>query len=112
MLIAGQASASANLEWCVIDPPIQVMTSGGNLLTVNNTIYISPSEPRLGTQITDSAAAAPDGVGGTLVTVHVNLPQGFSQAHIVSSVNRYQVSSQADGTGGTVVTLYLRVRIS
>lgn len=112
LLIAPAGTASANISWCVSDPPIQVVTPGGHIVTVNNLIYIAQSEARLGAQITDSATAVSSGPGSSLVTVHVNLPPGITLAHVISSVNRYQLSSQGDGTGGTVVTLYLDVPIA
>jgi hypothetical protein len=104
--------ASANLAWCVSDPPIQVVTPAGHIVTVNNMIYIAQSESRFANRITDSATAASDPAGGTLVTVLVNLPQGISQARIASSIYRYQVSSQAVGTGGTRAILYLKIPIA
>ena len=112
LLIAAAGTASANVEWCVSDPPIQVVTPSGYILLVNNMIYIDQSEARLGIAITDSATVTPNGPGQTLVTVHVNLPRGITEASVVSSVYRYQSRSQADGTGGAVVTLYLDVPIA
>jgi hypothetical protein len=50
--------------------------------------------------------ATPDGKGGTLITVHVHVPASVN-AHVVSSENRYQVTTQRDGA--TVITLYLDV---
>ncbi len=109
MLVAGQATASANVVWCGSDPPIELVTPGGHHITVNNMVYLPPMDLHVLRQITDGASAAPDGHGGTLVTVHVRIPSGVSQAHVVSSENRYQVSSGADAVGGVVVTLYLDV---
>jgi hypothetical protein len=100
------------MTWCISDPPIQVVTPAGNHLTVNNMVYLSPSESRFAGKITESATAAPGGAGGTLVTVEIYVPPGVSQAHVVSSIHRFYVSSQADGTGGTVITLYLDVPIA
>ena|SRR5579859_1579103 len=112
MLVAGQATASANVEWCLTDPPIEVLTPGGHYVTVNNMVYLPPRYLHLIRQITDDASAVPDGHGGTLVTVHVRIPKGVSQAQVVSSDYRYQVSSEAGGNGGLVITLYLDVPIS
>jgi hypothetical protein len=108
-LVAGEATASANAEWCVDDPPIQVVTPGGAILAVNNTIYLPPYDVHLASQFTASATVAPDGHGGTLITVHVHIPSTASSAHVVSSENRFQVSSSGGGTGGTTVTDYLDV---
>ena len=109
LLIAGEATASANCEWCVYDPPIQVVTPGGAILTVNNTIYLPPYDVHLASQFTASATVAPDGRGGTLITVYVHIPSTASSVHVVSSENRFRVLSPGTGTGGTVVTNYLDV---
>ncbi|HSP08525.1 MAG TPA: hypothetical protein VLU92_02885 [Candidatus Dormibacteraeota bacterium] len=107
MLVAGQATASANVMWCLSDPPIQLVTPGGHNITVNNMIYMPPVYRHLMSQVSDDASAAPDGHGGTLVTVNVRIPSAVSQAHVVSSNNRYQVSTEAGAQGGVVVTLHL-----
>lgn len=112
MLVAGQATASANVAWCLSDPPIELVTPGGHNIMVNNMVYLPPMYRYVLGQVTDGASAAPDGHGGTLVTVNVRIPSGVSQAHVVSSENRYQVSSEVGGEGGVVVTLYLDVPIS
>jgi hypothetical protein len=107
MLVAGSAVASANMAWCLSDPPIQVVTPGGHILVVNNLVYLPPNAMHLKDQITDDATAQPDGHGGTLLTVHVHVP---ARAHVVSSENRYGLSDQGDGD--TVVTLLLDVPTS
>jgi hypothetical protein len=104
LLAASGGAASANIAWCIEDPPVQVVTPGGHTLTVNNMVYLPPSAIHLKGSITDDATAAPDGKGGTLITVHVHVP---ATAHVVSSQYRYRVSDQKDGT--TVITLYLDV---
>jgi hypothetical protein len=112
MLVAGQATASANVAWCLSDPPIQLVTPGGHNIAVNNMIYLPPMYRHVMSEVTDAASAQPDGQGGTLVTINVRIPSGVSQGHVVSSENRYQVSAEAVGAGGMVVTLYLDVPIS
>ena len=112
MLVAGPATASANVAWCVSDPPIQLVTPGGHNIAINNLVYLPPMDRHVMRQVTDGASARPDGHGGTLVTVNVQIPWGVSQAHVVSSENRYQISSEAGGEGGVVVVLYLDVPIS
>jgi hypothetical protein len=109
LMVAGQGVASANMSWCLSDPPIQVVTPGGHYLVVNNLVYLPPSALHLKNQIYDDAVATPDGKGGTLVTVHVHVPASVS-AHVVSSENRYQVTTQRDGA--SVITLYLDVPIT
>jgi hypothetical protein len=112
MLGLGQGAASANMVWCVSDPPAQVVTPGGHTLTVNNMIYLTPGSRVFEAAVVDGVTAAPDGTGGTLLTVQVFVPYGVSSGRVVSSVNRYQVSSQGVGSGGSVVTLYLDVPAS
>jgi len=112
MLVAGQGTVSANVEWCMSDPPIQVVSPGGHNLAVNNLIYYSPSERHLLRQLKIDGTTAPDGKGGTLITVHVHVPAGMSHTAVVSAENRYQVKTNGGGTGGTVITLYLDVPIS
>lgn len=106
LMVAGQGVASANMAWCLSDPPIQVVTPGGHYLMVNNLVYLPPSALHLKNQIYDDAVVAPDGKGGTLITVHVHVPASVN-AHVVSSENRYQVSTQRDGV--STITLYLDV---
>ena len=107
--LAGEAPASANVMWCMSDPPLQVATPGGQALSVNIAIYMPPNQQHLARGFSDTATVASDGNGGTLVTVYVVVPSGVSSAYIVSSVNRYQVSASGTGQGGTVVTMYLDV---
>ncbi|MEO8744477.1 MAG: hypothetical protein ABI455_04250 [Candidatus Dormiibacterota bacterium] len=110
--VAGPGTASANLMWCVFDPPVQVVTPGGHNLTVNNVLYLSAADRHNAHLVTDDASAAPDGHGGTLVTVHVHVPSAVHGAFTVSSNYRYQVSNSGAGTPGTVITLYLDVPTS
>jgi hypothetical protein len=107
LLIGGAGAASANIAWCVSDPPIQLVTPGGHTVVVNNMVYLPPQALHLKNQITDDATAASNGHGGTLVTVHVHVP---GRAHVISSANRFQVSSQGDGE--TTITLYLDVPLT
>jgi hypothetical protein len=113
LVLGGQGAASANVMWCMSDPPIQVETPGGHNLTVNNMIYLSPVDRHIARFITDDAATAPDGRGGTLITVHIYIPRTAHGANVVSSNFRYRVS-EADGTrnGETVLTLKLDVPTS
>lgn len=109
---AGVTPASAMVLWCESDPPIQVVTPGGEYLMVNNMIYVPMYDMHLSTHFPASATTAADGHGGTLITVYVQVAWGVAMAHVVSSENRYQVASPGDGTGGTVVTTHLDVPIT
>ena len=113
MLVAGGGTASANVVWCRSDPPIPVVTPGGNHLTINNTIYVLPADRQNASLITDDASTAPDGMGGTLITVHVYIPAAVHAANVVSSNNRYHVNdTKSTPGGGAVLTLSLDVPTS
>jgi hypothetical protein len=112
-VLGGQGAASANVLWCDGDPPIAVVTPGGHNLMVNNMVYLSVTDRHLASLITDSATTQPNGRGGTLITVHVYIPEAIHGAFVVSSNYRYEVqdSSSTPG-GGRVLTLTLDVPTS
>ena len=113
LVAGGQGTASANVGWCLYDPPIQVVTPGGHNLSVNNMVYLSPVDRHLASGITDDASAVSDGRGGSLITVHVRIPQGTHGANVVSNNFRYRVTDTSSTPGGgTVVTLLLDVPTS
>ena len=56
LMVAGQGVASANMTWCLSDPPIQVLSPGGHYLVVNNLVYLPRSALHLKNQIYDDAA--------------------------------------------------------
>jgi hypothetical protein len=110
LVLGGQVAASANVVWCTFDPPVHVVTAGGSHLTVNNMITISMADKDLAKLVTEDATAAPDGTGGTLITVHVSIPQGAHGANVVSTNHRYKVTASASTPGGgAVLTLELDV---
>ncbi len=96
--LMSEATASAHVVWCMYDPPVQVVTPGGQYLTVNNTIYLPPTERHVSSHFPATATA-----------IRVQVASGVSSARVVSSVQRYQVTSSVGGTGGTVVSLDLDV---
>jgi hypothetical protein len=113
LVLGGQGAASANVMWCLSDPPIQVVTPGGHNLSVNNMIYMSPVDRHIAHLITDDATTAPDGRGGTLITVHVHIPAGAHGASVESNNYRYKVTrSGGTSSGGVVLTLNLDVPTS
>lgn len=107
--LMSEATASAHVVWCMYDPPVQVVTPGGQNLTVNNTIYLPPYERHVAPHFPATATATADGHGGSLITVRVQIASGVLSAHIVSSVQRFQASSSGGGAGGTVVFMHLDV---
>jgi len=108
MLAASPAGASANVMWCVGDPPVQMSSPACTNFTVNTQVYTSDAKQHLSQQITEEVTSAPDGTGGTLVTVQVYGPAGQNMT-VVASVNKYKVSGQASGVGGATVTLDIPV---
>jgi hypothetical protein len=113
LVLGGQVAASANVVWCTFDPPVHVVTAGGSHLTVNNMITMSSVDQGITKLVTADATAAPDGVGGTLITVHVSIPQGAHGANVVSTDHRYNVTASASTPGGgAVLTLELDVPAS
>ena len=115
-LSSGQGTVLANMDWCSSDPPISVVTPGGAHLMVNNTIYFQPVDRPNLKLITHDASTAPDGLGGTLITVNLYFPDNFSDAYVVSANNRFSVQDTASlnggATGNNVVTLQLHVPIA
>lgn len=110
LVLGGQGAATANVLWCMSDPPIPLVTPGGHNVTVNNMVYISVADRHLARLITDDASAAPDGKGGTLITIHVYIPSAVHGAAVVSSNFRYQVHDMRNAPeGGQVLTLILDV---
>jgi hypothetical protein len=113
LVLGGQGAATANVMWCMSDPPILLVTPGGHNITVNNMIYISVVDRHLASQITDDATVAPDGTGGTLVTVHVHVPAAIHGASVVSNNFRYRVQDTRNTPeGGYTLTLTLDVPTS
>ena len=113
LLVLGGQAASANVMWCLSDPPLQVVTPGGHTLSVNNMIYLSPVDRHIASQISANAGAAADGKGGTLITVHVYIPSSAHGASVVSSNFRYEVNdSGGTRNGGVTLTLTLDVPTS
>jgi hypothetical protein len=116
LVISGAGAASANVVWCGSDPPIQVVTPGGQNLMVNNAVYVSLQDKYSVKLITHDASTAPDVGGGTLITIHMYFPSNFNDAYVVSSNNRFDVhdsgGTNGGGNGNNVVTLRLHVPIS
>ena len=104
LLAASPAGASANVMWCVGDPPVQMSSPSGTNFTVNTQVYTSDSKQHLSQLLTEEVTSTPDGSGGTLVRVEVFVPAG-QNVTVVASVNKYKVSSQASGVGDVVVML-------
>ena len=107
LLSVGAMPAAANVAWCIWDPPMQVVSPGGQNLTVNTQVFMSAGSRSLKDHVVESATAQSDSRGGTLVTVYVWVP---AQSRVVASVYRSGVSAQQSGTGQ--LTFYLDVPIS
>jgi len=109
LMAASPGSASANILWCMGDPPVQVVTPGGHYVEINNYLYVAPVDALLAEQVTADGSAATDGAGGSLVTVHVHVPAGLGRLYVVSAQQQYRVSTSGSGPGGTAITLTLDV---
>ena len=109
MLAAGTVSVGANVMWCVDDPPVQVQTPTGTNLVVNTSVSVPTSQARYLNAVTTAATSAPDGAGGSLLTVTVTVPATIPIAHVTSTVKKYKVSASAVVAGGTSATLVLDV---
>ena len=112
LVIAGAGGASANIAWCSGDPPVHVDTTDGSNLTVNTTVSVLQTEVSLLNDVRTDAVMTSDGIGGTDITVSVQLPAGISTAYVTAKVKRYHVSATTVGYGGTTVSLYLHVPVA
>ncbi len=106
LMALGPVSASANIMWCVGDPPIQVVTPAGTRIMVNTYVYASAPSLRLAGQTTVQAVAQPDGSGGTLITVYVQAPQG-QYVTVLTTVHRGHgdITQGASGVGDFTMVL-------
>jgi len=112
MVIGGAGSASANIAWCLYDPPVLVQTPGGSNLTVNSSVSVPASQARNINAVEVQAGTAPDGRGGTLITIHVAVPSSITTANVTATVKKFKVSTSATVAGGGATTLYLDVPTS
>jgi len=104
LMVASTAGASANVMWCVGDPPVQMSSPAGTNFTVSTQIYTTGDKQHLSQLVDEIVTSSPDGHGGTLVTVEIQGPSGQPMT-VIASVNKFKVSGKASGTGDVVVTL-------
>ena len=109
MVVGGAASASANLAWCMSDPPVQVQTATGTNLTVNVTVAVPQHYAKYINDVTVHTATAPDGAGGTLITLDVTVPATIPTANIGVTVKKYKINDSTSVPGGATTTLHLDV---
>lgn len=109
MLVGGAASGSANIAWCIEDPPVQVQTATGSNLTVNVAVAVPQGQARYIGSVAIAAVTEPDVSGGTLIAVSVTVPSTVSVANVTATVKKYKVSTTATVPGGSSATLYLVV---
>lgn len=110
--VLAPATASANVVWCLDDPPQQVTTAGGTNLVVGTKLYAPAAERHALSSVTEKTVTASDGAGGTLVTEYVTVPASISQLMVVSTVQRFSVTATGQGTSGSVIVLTLDVPTS
>ena len=109
LLVGGGASASANIMWCVSDPPVQLETAGGTNLTVGVSVAVPKGQNGYVNDVKVDAVTTPDGSGGTLIAIHVSVPSSISAANVTATVKKYKLSTSASVAGGSSTTLYLVV---
>jgi len=110
MFLAGAASASANISWCVEDPPVQVQTPSGANLVVHTSVSVPNNQAKFVSAVSVDAVTAPDGTGGTLITVYVSVPSKIDAARVTASVQKYKVySASTTVAGGSSATIVLDV---
>ncbi len=109
MVVGGAVVASANMIWCLGDPPVQVQTPTGTNLTVNVTVAVPQYQAKYINDVVVTTLTAPDGAGGTLITVNVTVPATISTANVAITVKKYKVIDSATVPGGGTTTLHLDV---
>jgi len=109
MVVGGAVVASANVIWCLEDPPVQVQTATGTYLTVNVTVSVPQYQAKYINDVVVTTLTAPDGIGGTMITVQVTVPATISTANVSVTVKKYKVTDSATVPGGATTTLYLDV---
>jgi hypothetical protein len=109
LLVADAASASANIEWCLADPPMQLETAGGTNLTVNVSVAVPQGQVQYINDVKVDAVTQAYPGGGTLITIDVTVPSTVSVANVTVTVKKYKVSTSASVPSGSTTTLYLVV---
>ena len=109
MVVGGAAVASANVIWCLEDPPVQVQTATGTNLTVNVSVAVPQYQAKYLNDVVVTTLTAPDGAGGTLITVDVTVPATISTANVGVTVKKYKITDSATVPGGGTTTLHLDV---
>ncbi len=109
MVVGGAVVASANVIWCLEDPPVQVQTPTGTNLTVNVSVAVPQYQAKYINDVLVTTLTAPDGAGGTLITVNVTVPATISTANVGITVKKYKITDSATVPGGGTTTLHLDV---
>jgi arabinogalactan endo-1,4-beta-galactosidase len=109
MLVGGAMVASANVIWCLEDPAVQVQTATGTNLTVNVTVAVPQGQAKYVNDVHIQTLTAPDGAGGTLISVAVTTPATISTANVTVTVKKYKATDFSTVSGGTTTILYLDV---
>jgi hypothetical protein len=109
LLVSGAASASANIEWCLADPPVQLSTAAGTNLTVNVSVAVPQGEVKYINDVKVDAVTQAYPSGGTLIAIDVTVPSTVSVANVTATVKKYKVSTSASVPSGSTTTIYLVV---
>jgi len=109
LAVAAASPASANLAWCVYDPPVKVVSPAGSNLLVNTYVYYPKVSKHIAPRVTVEASADASSTGGTTITVRVYVPRGDGTIHVVVTSQRYKITEEQDGAEGSVMTFTLDV---
>jgi hypothetical protein len=109
MVFGSAMGASANISWCLEDPPVQVQTASGTNLTVNTAVSVPQFQAKYIGDVVIDAVTQPDGAGGTLITLYVSVPTSISVAKISATVKKYKISDYTTVAGGGSAVLHVDV---
>jgi hypothetical protein len=107
-LAATASPALAYQSYCESDPPVQVVTPAGHIVTINNWMAVETSNRHLLRQVVVYGTTEPYGPGHTLVTIHIRTPHGGQgRVHVTSRTARFQQDAIADGGWGQEIQLQM-----
>jgi hypothetical protein len=118
LLIAAPVPAGAMMEWCDWDPIVPIVTPGGHLVLVYDSVWTS-SPLNIGLPVSSYSVSRiydEDGQPHTAVDMVINVPTGllwrFATTDMVTTglLGSGTVLASAKGTSGSPVHLYFTLR--
>ncbi|HEX6547465.1 MAG TPA: response regulator transcription factor [Candidatus Dormibacteraeota bacterium] len=112
--VAGVTPTAAYNSWCEDEPPVTVVTPGGQHVTINNWISVPVQDRHLLRKVHVYGEAVPGAdPDTTLVTVHVITPRGGSNTvRITSSTQRFDQRDYEEGGWGSEIILKVTIPVS